>query len=57
MHHLSDIPDWVACEGFGTLDFSLDLFNQPGASAKLFDKSPIKHVNNVNINYNILNFS
>jgi acylaminoacyl-peptidase len=47
MHHLTDIPDWVACEAFGTNEFNLDLFTQPNARETLFDKSPIKYVNNV----------
>lgn len=47
MHHLSDIPDWICCEGFGVYDFDLNLFNKPDSLAQLFDKSPIKHVNNV----------
>jgi acylaminoacyl-peptidase len=51
MHHLTDIPDWVACEAFGTNEFNLDLFTQPNARETLFDKSPIKYVNNVCIFY------
>jgi len=51
MHHLTDIPDWVACEAFGTNEFNLDLFTQPNARETLFDKSPIKYVNNVCIIY------
>ena len=47
MHHLSDIPDWVGCEGFGVYDFDLNLFSKPELLGQLFDKSPIKYVNNV----------
>ncbi len=53
MHSLSDIPDWVACEGFGVYDFDLKLFSESGASTQLYDKSPIKYVNNVNIFYKL----
>lgn len=45
---VTDIPDWVVCEGLGQYDFDFKI----GGSemfTKLFEKSPIRYVDNVNL--------
>jgi len=44
---VSDIPDWVLCEGLGTYDFDYKNIGGPKMFAELFNRSPIKYVDNV----------
>ena len=50
----SDIPDWVACEGLAQYEFDPKiLLGDPLVASALFERSPIRHVNNVHINIHI----
>lgn len=49
MLYTSDIPDWVACEGLGLYDYDYKIGGAkvPEILCKLFERSPIRFVDNV----------
>lgn len=47
MYGLTDITDWVLCEGLGLYEFDHKLSIGYKNYETLYDKSPIKHVDNV----------
>lgn len=44
---VSDIPDWVMCEGTGTYDFNHKSVGSPEIFSELYARSPIKYIDNV----------
>lgn len=44
---VSDIPDWVLCEGLGTYDFDYKCVGGPEMFSVLFSKSPVRYIDNV----------
>ena len=44
---VSDIPDWVMCEGLGTYDFDYKCVGGPEIFAELYAKSPVKYIDSV----------
>lgn len=44
---VSDIPDWVLCEGLGTYDFDYKGIGGPEVFSKLYEKSPVRYIDNV----------
>lgn len=47
MFSLSDIPDWVMCEGLGTYDFDTKCVGTPKTLTELYAKSPIRYIDSV----------
>ena len=49
MLHLTDIPDWIVCEGTGKFEFDYKHTGTPELLNQLYERSPIKHVDKVEI--------
>jgi acylaminoacyl-peptidase len=44
---ITDIPDWVVCESLAQYDFDYKMNFDADFYAKLYEKSPIRHVDKV----------
>lgn len=49
MYALSDIPDWVVCEGTGNYDFEFGAIPTHDVYKQLYENSPTKYVDQVSL--------